>query len=105
MYRQILGYDDKVLMARIKFDTGGIGAVHEHLHSQVTYVIAGKFELQIGEEKKVLKSGDAFYIPPHVHHGAVCLEAGELIDVFSPAREDFLENKSLVAIKNIKNVL
>jgi quercetin dioxygenase-like cupin family protein len=38
-------------------------------------------------------SGDAFYIPPNVIHGAVCLEAGVLIDVFSPMREDFIENK------------
>jgi quercetin dioxygenase-like cupin family protein len=28
---------------------------------------------------------------PNVEHGAVCLSAGVLIDVFSPAREDFLE--------------
>ena len=89
MYRQIMGYDDKILMARVKFDKGGIGAVHEHHHSQVTYVVSGEFEVKIGEEKKILKAGDSFYIPPHVYHGAVCLEAGELIDVFSPIREDF----------------
>ena len=91
MYRQILGHDDKMLMARVKFDKGGIGVVHEHFHSQTTYVVSGQFELQVGEKKKIIKGGDAFYIPPHVYHGAVCLEAGELIDVFSPTREDFFK--------------
>lgn len=91
MQRQLLGYDSSILMARVKFEKGGIGALHDHFHSQVTYVVSGKFELQVGEEKKVLKQGDAFYIPPHVRHGAVCLESGELIDVFSPIREDFFK--------------
>lgn len=89
MKRQIMGYDDKILMARVLFEKGAVGSVHEHHHSQATYVVSGKFELQIGEEKKVIGAGDGFYIPPHVYHGAVCLEAGELIDVFSPVREDF----------------
>ena len=91
MYRQILGHDDKMMMVRVKFDKGGIGAVHEHFHSQTSYVVSGQFELQIADEKKILKTGDAFYIPPHTLHGAVCLEAGELIDVFSPTREDFFK--------------
>lgn len=91
--RQIMGYDDKILMARVLFEKGAIGTVHEHYHSQATYVVSGKFELQVGEEKKVISTGDGFYIPPHVDHGAVCLEAGELIDVFSPIREDFFDAK------------
>ncbi|MBS1564980.1 MAG: cupin domain-containing protein, partial [Bacteroidetes bacterium] len=41
-------------------------------------------------EKKILSAGDAYYIPPHVLHGAVCIEDGVLIDVFSPMREDFI---------------
>ena len=29
-------------------------------------------------------------MPSGVEHGTVCLEAGKLVDVFSPKREDFL---------------
>ncbi len=90
--RQILGYDDKILLAKVKFEVGSIGPMHEHHHSQVTYVVSGKFELTIGEETKILKSGDSFYIPPHKMHGAICKEKGVLIDVFSPIREDFFLN-------------
>ncbi|MEN8789947.1 MAG: cupin domain-containing protein [Flavobacteriaceae bacterium] len=89
--RQIMGYDDKIMLVNVKFDKGGIGPMHEHYHSQVTYVVSGRFELTIGGETKTVKGGDAFYIPPHVLHGAVCLEGGVLIDVFSPIREDFME--------------
>ena len=90
MSRKIMGYDDKIMMVKVRFDKGGIGQRHSHVHSQTTYVVNGSFEVAIGDEKKVLKEGDGFYIPPHVEHGAVCLEAGILIDVFSPIREDFM---------------
>ena len=90
--RQIHGYDDKIMLVNVKFDKGGIGPMHEHYHSQVTYVVSGSFELTIGDETKILNGGDSFYIPPHVMHGAICLEDGFLIDVFSPIREDFMQN-------------
>lgn len=90
MKRQIMGFDGKIMMVKVQFEKGGIGAIHEHHHSQVTYVVSGEFEMKIGEETKILKGGDAFYIPPHVLHGCQCLKDGMLIDVFSPAREDFL---------------
>ena len=88
--RKIVGYDRQLMMVKVAFETGGVGAVHEHYHSQITHIESGKFEIEIGGEKKVLSAGDAYYIPPHVLHGALCLEAGVLIDVFSPMREDFL---------------
>ena len=89
--RQVQGYDEKILLARVLFEEGAIGIVHKHHHSQVTYVVKGVFELQVGNEKKIIKEGDGFYVPSNVLHGAVCLEKGELIDVFSPIREDFFK--------------
>ncbi len=89
--RQIMGYDDKIMLVNVEFDKGGIGPMHQHYHSQVTYVISGQFDLTIGDETKRMKGGDAFYIPPNVMHGAICVEKGVLIDVFSPIREDFME--------------
>ena len=89
--RQIMGYDDKIMLVNVEFDKGGVGPMHQHYHSQVTYVISGQFDLTIGEETKRMKGGDAFYIPPNVMHGAICVEKGVLIDVFSPIREDFME--------------
>ena len=91
MKRKIMAYDDKLMVVKVEFEKGGIGVLHQHYHSQITHVQSGKFEVQINGEKKILAAGDAFYVPPNVMHGAVCLEAGVLIDVFSPMREDFIE--------------
>ncbi|TDE01272.1 cupin domain-containing protein [Flavobacterium hiemivividum] len=89
--RQIVGYDDTVMMVNVKFEKGGIGSLHHHRHTQVTHIAEGTFAVTIEEETKILKKGDSFYIPSNKIHGVVCLEAGILIDVFSPIREDFMK--------------
>jgi len=91
--RKIMAYDEQVMMVRVEFEKGGIGTLHQHLQVQVTNVESGVFEIEIDTAKKILKAGDAFYVPSNAMHGAVCLEPGVLIDIFNPMREDFLDNK------------
>ena len=88
--RQVFGYDDRVMLVKAKFEKGAIGELHQHHHTQVTYIDSGAFEMTIGDEKRILKKGDGYYVPPNVIHGCICLEAGTLIDAFTPHREDFL---------------
>jgi len=98
MKRKIMAWDEKLMLVKVQFEKDAVGTLHHHHHSQITHVESGIFEVEIGEEKKILTAGDAFYIPPDMIHGAVCLEAGVLIDIFSPMREDFVkqngENKA-----------
>ena len=89
--RKIIGYDVNIMMVRVQFETDAIGYEHQHHHSQSTYIESGVFEITIAGEKQVLKKGDGFFVPPNTLHGAVCKDAGVLIDVFSPFREDFLD--------------
>jgi quercetin dioxygenase-like cupin family protein len=89
--RKIMSYDDRLMLVKVEFEKGGVGSLHKHHHSQITHIESGVFEVEIAGEKKLLSAGDGFYIPPNVLHGAVCMEAGVLIDVFSPMREDFIK--------------
>ena len=89
--RKIMAYDESLMLVRVQFEKGGVGVVHQHYHTQITHVESGSFEVEIDGTKKVLNAGDVFYIPCNVWHGAVCLERGVLIDVFSPMREDFIK--------------
>ena len=88
--RKFLGYDNQIMMVSVKFDEGALGAPHQHFHTQATYVVSGKFEFEIDGVKQVVEAGDGVYIEPNLLHSAVCLEEGQLIDTFSPVREDFL---------------
>ncbi|MFO7445610.1 MAG: cupin domain-containing protein [Ignavibacteriaceae bacterium] len=91
--RKILGYDNNLMTVAVDFEKGSIAAVHSHPHRQTTYVAGGVFEVEINGEKKILKQGDCFFIPPDIKHGVVCLEEGILVDTFTPYREDFIKNK------------
>jgi quercetin dioxygenase-like cupin family protein len=91
LIRQIFGYNDSIMMVRVEFDVGAVGAVHAHPHSQVSYVESGEFDVIIDGVETRLGPGDSFYIEPNLDHGAVCRKAGVLIDVFSPVRDDFLD--------------
>ena len=89
--RQIMGYDGQVMLVKVKFEKGAIGTPHSHYHTQTTYVVSGKFEFTVGDEKKIVEAGDGIYIEPDVLHGCVCLEPGILVDCFAPMRADFLK--------------
>lgn len=88
--RKILAYGDALMQVEVHFEKGAVGAMHSHPHSQLTYVLSGKFEFTIDGETKIVSAGDTLYKTPNVVHGCVCLEEGVLLDTFNPLREDFL---------------
>jgi quercetin dioxygenase-like cupin family protein len=89
--RKIIAYDDQLMAVCVEFKKGSIGYRHSHPHRQITYIQYGSYEVCIGDEKKILKGGDCYYIPSKIEHGVVALEDGLLIDVFNPLREDFIK--------------
>ncbi|WBA42442.1 cupin domain-containing protein [Hymenobacter canadensis] len=88
--RKVLTYDPQLMLVRVEFAAGSIGAPHHHVHTQMTHVVSGVFEATVGGRMQVLRAGDTFYAPSEVVHGVVCVAAGELLDAFSPMREDFV---------------
>jgi quercetin dioxygenase-like cupin family protein len=91
IHRKIIAYDKQLMLVKVKFEAGSIGTLHKHHHSQITHIESGVFEVEINGDKQILEKGDAYYVPPDTMHGAVCIADGVLIDVFSPAREDFIK--------------
>jgi len=91
--RQILGFNDSIMMVKVKFEKGAVGSLHHHPHTQCTYVASGRFEFTIDGVKKTVSAGDALFKQPDIVHGCICLEAGVLIDCFSPKRDDFLNGR------------
>lgn len=88
--RKLLTYEGNVMMAKIAFKAGAIGAQHSHPHIQCSYVESGEFLLTIDGRSETLTAGDSFLVPPDKLHDAVAVTDGVLIDVFTPMREDFL---------------
>ena len=90
LQRQLFGFDEKLMMLKIKFEKGAVGTLHSHPHSQATYIESGVFDMTIDNVTKRLHAGDGYFVATGLEHGIVCIEAGMLVDVFSPHREDFL---------------
>ncbi len=88
--RFVKSYTDEVMVVENHFKKGAVGALHSHPHTQITYVVSGKFEFTIGDEKNIVTAGDTMLKKDGIEHGCVCLEEGVLLDIFSPMREDFV---------------
>ncbi|CAH0528821.1 cupin domain-containing protein [Vibrio hippocampi] len=88
--RKVLAHNDNMMSVEVHFEKGAIGPMHSHPHEQLTYVLSGAFEFTIGKEKHIVKVGDTMYKEPNIEHGCVCVEAGTLIDTFTPMRKDFV---------------
>ena len=71
---------------------GAVGAPHSHPHIQCSVVESGVFDITIAGKVTRLKAGDSFLVPPDAVHGAVAVEAGVLVDVFTPMRDDFVKD-------------
>ncbi|WP_313668868.1 cupin domain-containing protein [Atlantibacter sp.] len=89
--RRILAHNGRMMAVEVNFQECAVGAMHNHPHEQLTYVLSGEFEFTIGDETRRVTAGDTLYKEPHIMHGCVCIKAGTLLDTFTPIREDFLK--------------
>ena len=88
--RQVLADHADLMVVAFRFKAGMEGALHHHPHVQSTFVRSGSFEFKLDGRTMTVSEGDSFVIPSNVGHGCICLEDGELIDCFTPRRDDFL---------------
>jgi len=89
--RQVLSDHPDLMVVLFRFDAeGAVGAIHSHPHVQSTYVQSGRFRFSIDGVEKNYGPGDSFIIPSKAMHGCICLEPGQLVDTFTPRRDDFL---------------
>ncbi|SHN38553.1 cupin domain-containing protein [Chitinophaga sp. CF418] len=95
--RQFLGVDFVVLaigndsmVTKMLYKSTDNVPVHKHPNEQSGYVISGKYVLSFGGREYELSSGDSYSIPANVEHSIKIIEAGEVLDVFTPIRQDYL---------------
>jgi len=82
---------DKVMVAQVFLAKGAVVPEHHHESEQITYILEGALEFQIGGQRIVVGKGQVLRIPSNVPHMAVALEDTLDLDVFSPIRHDWLK--------------
>src|SRR5918996_423232 len=86
---------ERVMVCRLRFAPRLVTPPHDHPHEQITLVERGRVLFTVGDAQRVAEAGDVLHFPPGSWHGATMLdEEVVLIDIFSPVREDFLNNGS-----------
>lgn len=94
VFRKITTLND-LMMVIIRFENGPMKEAdpfHKHVHEQITYVKKGELNFFIEDESYHLTAGDSITISSGLKHSIQTLTTSvELIDCFSPIRQDFLD--------------
>jgi quercetin dioxygenase-like cupin family protein len=88
--RRVLAHDAKMMLVEHEMEVGWAGARHSHPHDQAVYVVEGRLRFSCGEESFEVGRGDSFIVKGGLEHQAWALEPSRVLDVFTPAREDYL---------------
>ena len=87
--RQVI-HGSSITIARIGIARGGAVPTHSHINEQVLNMITGRLKVILDGVEMVLHGGQTLVIPPNVPHSVEALEETVAVDVFSPAREDWI---------------
>ena len=88
--RRVLLHTPQLMQVEARIAAGLSTAPHSHPHEQVSYVLAGRIRVTVGNDTAELSAGESFIVPTGVEHSATALVDVVLLDTFTPAREDFL---------------
>ena len=92
LYRRVLAHSPEMMLVEHRMQRTWVGARHSHPHQQVVYVLCGRLRFDLGERSFDLRAGDSLIVPGGVEHGARALESSIVLDVFTPARAEYLES-------------
>jgi quercetin dioxygenase-like cupin family protein len=86
-----LVYGKNTLMTEFRLAKDSVLPGHKHPYEQTGYLIKGRIRLTIGGEIHDMKADDSWCIMPDVEHSAEIIEDSVALEIFSPAREDYLK--------------
>ncbi len=88
--RRILANSAQVMLTEHILEKGAILPKHSHPHEQLVYVAEGQIIIEMDDNRYILKEKDSLVIPPGVIHQATAAKPSVALDIFVPAREDYL---------------
>ena len=87
--RQVMSYSPSMMLVRHTMTKGWVGARHSHPHEQMLYIVRGRIRFEYPGGVFDMSQGDSFLLPGNVEHQASALEDSEVLDIFTPMREDY----------------
>jgi quercetin dioxygenase-like cupin family protein len=87
--RRVLAHTPQMMLVEHRMQAGWRGARHSHPHEQAVYVLAGRLTFSAGPTVFEVHAGQSFIVPGGMEHEASALEPSVVLDVFTPARDDY----------------
>ncbi len=75
----------------VKVKAGATIALHHHPEEQVLNLISGEMDVTVGDLTTRCTAGDVVVIPGHAPHSVTAQTDCLALDVFTPARLDYLD--------------
>jgi quercetin dioxygenase-like cupin family protein len=88
--RRILAHSEKVMLTEHTLKKGAVLPEHNHPHEQIIYLLSGELLLEVNGESIPLSPGDSVAVPSNINHKATALKESVALDIFAPARNDYL---------------
>ncbi len=88
--RRSLVYGERMLLVHWELRAGVRFGEHSHPYEQAGYLLRGRLEMTIGGRRYLLRPGSSYVVASGVPHDAHVLEDSEVLDMFSPPREEYL---------------
>ena len=85
-----LAFGESTHLTEFRLAKGSVIPEHEHPHEQTGYLVSGRMTFTIAGEKFDTLPGDGWNISGGARHSVNVLEDCVVIEVFSPARENYL---------------
>ncbi len=92
-------HTETMTIAFVDVEAGADLPQHAHMNEQVTNLLEGEFEFNLGGEVMLLRPGQSVVIPSNVPHSGRAITFCRLLDMFSPVREDFKSGQVAYAKK------
>ncbi len=88
--RRMLAHNSELMLTEHSLVKGAVLPEHSHPHVQLVFLRSGKLTVEMAGEKFEVTEGDSFVIPSGVPHRVTAIEESVALDIFAPAREDYL---------------
>jgi quercetin dioxygenase-like cupin family protein len=87
---------EQAMVSHVTWERDGVAPVHAHHEEQLVFVVDGEIELQIGEERRVMRSGDVAVVPAFASHGGRGLaQRSVVVEAFGPPRRALLDRATI----------
>ena len=88
----LLSHGKESMVTKMLYKNGNTVPGHKHPNEQSGYVISGKYILILEDARHKIGPGDSYTIPSNAEHAIEIIEPGEVLDFFSPPRQDYLRH-------------